>query len=991
MFTAKGCLRMAEKFPPPPPGFPLPPPPPPDSGSDIDEKKEEKTTLEVDNIDKKQNTEPNITPPPLLPPGLTPPPPPPPGLTPPPPPPPGLTPPPPPPPGLTPPPPPPPGLTPPPPPPPELKLPSLSDDLENVDSNNTKLSLSDSEPTESESDDIGFSEPESEGDSELQISNAFSQLLENNEEDTDEEENSDVTNPESKDSLKSLADSLSVFSGDGLQETENIPKSSDSELESMTDSFSIMYGSEDQQFSAGDEPKFSILRPSIEVDSISGDKLHAILKESEESSLNPIGTVRNQSIKGELIVRNASKKHRAWDIEIQLKNTDSTDFGEAIIPIRELDATEEKIIKYSAKGPRMIIMKESIDTDPERNEESSLSLVYLNNPQDILISIELENISSVPLNDVQVTRTMPKSFVHAEDAEYVIEDEMLVWNIGRLNPGEKRPLSLSVSANISSVDKISAGVSTATYSADATISRSKFEKVTSSGRQFSYVNAQEQDRPGVWDCKCVFENKSSFVVALSGATVRLIGRDEPILDVSDIRQDIPPEGRWDSMIKRVESEEQPSFTQEVRYSILPRISVESKGKVSLKEQKLTILDAIVNKRYDKSRIKSYVSSDVEAVITIENTGSAIMNVVRILDDIPGIFNPPSHSQISIEIEGLELKPEQYQVEIINGIQIEEKLISPDSNGHGLRATIGTSAPLGLRPGKTMIIRYPLHAPDPSPQNKLLSAPVKAYFSSERFGPVAERMVKKPPQIRVVHRRRNISTGKEVFPGGGLGKYEIMLMFDNNSDSALEDLALHDVVPGAFSIENSSVRSSLSGEREASTTKESAREGTHVTWAIGRIEKDERIEVVYVIQGDPESEYKMSDVQDFHGATFGDEVDEDPNLPEWVEESTSSTPLSASNDIILYPESKDFEEKSTEEDIDEEESAEKEEETVEEETVEEETVEEETVEEESVEEIVEESKEETTDSTDSIQECPTCGSENPIGSSQCILCGFSFVQ
>ena len=969
---------MAEKFPPPPPGFPLPPPLPPDSGSDGDENKLKKTNPEVENIDENKNQKPNTTP--IS--GLTPPPPP--GLTPPPPPP-GLTPPPPPP-GLTPPPPPPPpGLTPPP--PPGLNLPSLSDDLVNGDSNiNTKSSLSDSEPVESES--------ESKDISDSQISSAFSQLLDDNEEDTNEEENTDVTSTESTDSLKSLADSLSFFSGEELHEKENIPNSSDSELDSMTDSFSIMYGSEDQQFSAGDEPKFSILRPSIEVDSISGDKLHATLKESEESSLNPNGTVRNQSIKGELILRNASKKHRAWDIEIQLKNTDSTDFGEAIIPIRELDATEEKIIKYSAKGPRMIVMTESIDTDPERNEESSLSLVYLDNPQDILISIELENISSVPLNDVQVTRTMPDSFVHAEDAEYVIEDEMLIWNIGRLNPGEKRPLSLSVSANISSVDKISAGISTATYSADATISRSKFEKVTSSGRQFSYVNAQEQDRPGVWDCKCVFENKSSFVVALSGATVRLIGRDEPILDVSDIRQDIPPEGRWDSMIKRVESEEQPSFTQEVRYSILPRISVESKGKVSLKEQKLTILDAIVNKRYDKSRIKSYVSSDIEAVITIENTGSAIMNVVRILDDIPGIFNPPSHSQISIEIEGLDLKPEQYQVEIIKGIQIEEKLISPDSNGHGLRATIGTSAPLGLRPGKTMIIRYPLHAPDPSPQNKLLSAPVKAYFSSERFGPVAERMVKKPPQIRVVHRRRNISTGKEVFPGGGLGKYEIMLMFDNNSDSALEDLALHDVVPGTFSIENSSVRSSLSGEREASTTKESAREGTHVTWAIGRIEKDERIEVVYVIQGDPESEYKMSDVQDFHGATFGEEVDEDPNLPEWVEESISSTPLSANNDVVLYPESKDFEEQPTEEEFVDEQPTEEEtaeEQPTEEETAEEQPTEEEIVDEEPKEEIGEKNKEEISNTTGSVQECPTCGSENPIGSSQCILCGFSFIQ
>ena len=956
---------MSKKTPPPPPGFPPLPPPPPIDDSNDKEIKQKNDDLDIENTDISNITddlstsfESPLSPPseqtPPPPPGLTPPPPP--GFTPPPPP--GFTPPqgltPPPPPGFTPPPgltPPPPGLTPPPP-------PGFTSSISNitVEEDNVNKEIIDSEDNlispSKQTDEAPISDPNSivsDSKSSDDISSSFSQLLDNSEDYNEISTLPDNSEPERKlESLKSLADSLSIFSDESNVDEPYEEESSDSDVESTTDSFSIMFDSDEQQFAVEKETKFSILRPSIEVDSIPGDKLHAILKESEVSSLNPNGSVRNQSIKGELILRNASKKHRAWDIEIQLKNTDSTDFGEAIIPIRELDATEEKIIKYNAKGPRMVIMTESIDTDSERNEESSLSLVYLDNPQDILISIELENVSSVPLNDVQVTRTMPNSFIHAEDAEYVIEDDKLVWNIGRLNPGEKKPLSLSVSASISSVEKISAGICTATYSADATISRSQFEKVTSSGRQFSYVNAKEQDRPGVWDCKCVFENKSSFVVALAGATVRLVGREEPILDVSDIRQDIPPEGRWDSMIKRVESEEQPSFTQEVRYSILPRISIESKGKVSLKEQKLTILDAIINKRYDKSRIKSYISSDVETVITIENTGSAVMNVVRILDDIPGIFKPPSHSQISIEIEGLELKPEQYQVEIINGIQIEEKLVSPDSNGHGLRATIGTSAPLGLRPGKTMIIRYPLHAPDPSPQNKLLSAPVKAYFSSERFGPVAERLVKKPPQIKVVHRRRNISTGKEVFPGGGLGKYEIMLMFDNNSDSALDDLALHDVVPGTFSIEESSVRSSLSGERKASTTKESAREGTHVTWKIGRIEKDERIEVVYVIQGDPESEYKMSDVQDFHGATFGEEVDEVPNLPEWVEESNSNELLNADNDIILYPDSTDFEENIVEENI------------------------------------VEENK-----TINSVQDCPTCGSENPIGSSQCILCGYSF--
>ena len=93
----------------------------------------------------------------------------------------------------------------------------------------------------------------------------------------------------------------------------------------------------------------------------------------------------------------------------------------------------------------------------------------------------------------------------------------------------------------------------------------------------------------------MFENKSSFVVSLSGATVRLIGREEAILDVSDIRQDVPPEGKWDSMVKRLESEEQPSFTQEIRFSILPRVSVQSTGRVELKEQQLTVLDSVLQK------------------------------------------------------------------------------------------------------------------------------------------------------------------------------------------------------------------------------------------------------------------------------------------------------------------------------------------------------------------------------------------------------------
>ena len=67
----------------------------------------------------------------------------------------------------------------------------------------------------------------------------------------------------------------------------------------------------------------------------------------------------------------------------------------------------------------------------------------------------------------------------------------------------------------------------------------------------------------------------------------------------------------------------------------------------------------------------------------------------------------------IEIEGADLSEEQYRIEVINGNQIEEKLISPDNPGHALRITVGTSSRLGLKPGKTMVIRLSAACP-PTP-------------------------------------------------------------------------------------------------------------------------------------------------------------------------------------------------------------------------------------------------------------------------------------
>jgi len=269
----------------------------------------------------------------------------------------------------------------------------------------------------------------------------------------------------------------------------------------------------------------------------------------------------------------------------------------------------------------------------------------------------------------------------------------------------------------------------------------------------------------------------------------------------------------------------------------------------------------------------------------------------------------------------------------------------------------------------LIISYPLHANDPSPKNDRLAAPIRADFSMERFGPVATRYCNRAPLIRVVHRRRRFSTGKEVFPAAGPGRYEILLMFQNDSDSALEDLNLHDVVPGTFTIERSSVRSTLSGERVVDYAKESAREGTAVTWPIGRIEKNERIEVVFEIQGDSESEYKVADAQDYHGATFGDEVDEEPNLPDWVDENARGI-----NSIVLEP-IPEVEFELVEEIIDKDETKLEIHDEVEDfsdlETI----------------SVVDNSP--SINSESNTETCPVCGTEASVGASMCETCSYQF--
>ena len=745
------------------------------------------------------------------------------------------------------------------------------------------------------------------------------------------------------------------------------------------------------------------------VDQIPGDKLEGSLHEVESSTQTVDGDVVEQNVSGLLTINNPSEKDRLWDIDIFLNKLKATDVDNGHMPLQELDAGNDHTMDYSVSGPVMLSVRERFDTKPDRNQEMSTSAVCADEAQSITLELEVENVGPVDLNDVVVTREIPSQMtVTSEGENYSVSKKSLSWTVATLSPGGKRTLPLTADLVTDVIDEVSAGKTSATYTADATLSGMSIVELDAFCRGFSYMDVDEDERPDNWRCQAVFENRSSFAVDLVKLQVKQAGSDSLLFDITDVEKDVHPDGRWESDVVVVPATEEPNFNQELGFTVIPRVTHSTEGSIDLEEYVIKVLEADVNKTYSTEILRTYREANVDAEISIKNTGSATINLMRLTDDVPGIFNSPDTEQVSCAIDGNELVNDQFRIEVREGVTLEETALSPDGTGHTMLLTIGTKGPIGLEPGQEMTISYPLVAPDPSPENDMVAAPMRSDFSAERYGPVATRLLEDVPSIRIIHKRRKFSTGKEVFPAGGSGRYEVLIMFQNRSDSALQDLMIHDIVPSDFEIKDFNIRSD-SGVREAKMEKADDENGIKVSWHIPVIEKDERIEVIYELVGDAGAEYKVSDAQEFHGATFGDELDVDipasePETEPEEEKEEEVVEEAAEEEESVEEDSEEAE--SDDEESDDEEESEDEDDAEEEAESDDDSDDDDSEDsdatmdaalaqitgDDSEDEGESEESEEPAESDSSnadAQVCPICSSENAPGANVCSTCSFDF--
>jgi hypothetical protein len=99
------------------------------------------------------------------------------------------------------------------------------------------------------------------------------------------------------------------------------------------------------------------------------------------------------------------------------------------------------------------------------------------------------------------------------------------------------------------------------------------------------------------------------------------------------------------------AQSKPDFATELAYTILPRASRSTEGSIGLQAKTLQVVEANLEKVYSTSGLRSYRSQKVTACLTLSNNGSSDINLMRITDDVPGLFDAPDVSAMTIKING----------------------------------------------------------------------------------------------------------------------------------------------------------------------------------------------------------------------------------------------------------------------------------------------------------------------------------------------------
>nr|MDO8135108.1 hypothetical protein [Candidatus Njordarchaeum guaymaensis] len=574
------------------------------------------------------------------------------------------------------------------------------------------------------------------------------------------------------------------------------------------------------------------------------------LDEKDDCVIDRDNNVKDLSIKGVLSIKNTSGSYRIYNTYLSVSNRGLTDTAEGRYPVGEIGPEKHWTKDYavSTDAPTLLL-RESIDTNYNEETEGPHRAFYVDKENPTSFKISVRNNLDHDVAKILLKKAMPpelsdvKAEAQSGEVDVSEEDRVIQWTIGGLKPNEDSTLNFKGIVRPGTSQPIKCGLIEVNFRVEGGARAGLELALDSLTKSLSSANICETASAGKWTCEISFSNVSDLVTILDEFTVTgtegTVARFTPGTEVAAGTS-------WTKSIE-FDSREMPELEKSIKFKVGHEIHKGIDGHIVKEDDIIPVGQISCSKKFDPPEIPAYETFNLNAMLTVENLGSAEFDSVKFTDKLPKDYKPP--------------RPENVKATLRNA-SIECKVqMEPEDDDHAKEHTLTITVPSmlaakgGLKPKDKLSVSYPITAIGARPPSETkYPAPlhVTAFCRPPGLGTDADTPSDKPPEILVKYLKR-VLTGATGFESVEEGVYEVTIQVNNKGEAVLENILVEHLVPPDFEFFDYSPKRLVMGEEEAT-------EGKKVKFTIPKMNKGAGETITYRVKGRPGAEYKQTEAR-----------------------------------------------------------------------------------------------------------------------------------
>ncbi len=593
---------------------------------------------------------------------------------------------------------------------------------------------------------------------------------------------------------------------------------------------------------------------------------------------------------GNVSIINNSYKDRMWDTRIQILGSQYTNLDiQNELSLGIFEPQTNKNIRYNISSlddlsdPLKIyesieILNKDIKAVKDFTEipmigQDDRYILLFGQENTVKFLIDLHNQSNYIIKNIHAEKEIPKDFYDLEcssdsKADIKIKNNKLSWNLGELKPGEQRQVIIIAKIIPEKNKQIRTGIITMTYELENYIvSETDIKEFSAYSHAKHVIDVEEKEtEPNQWECSFIFANHSDFTMQLKNVLITDKTRSTKYVDLDMTKEGnkviLRPGETFNTNKWELHEENEPKFSRKLTYSLDYAIERNTNVSLQVEDTTIEVIGFYFEKDISQKEIKSFEESELFNKIIIHNTGIVPIKGIIINETIPEDFKPPIDlAQIKLKNSSGDMKIDDITLKITPQDDDPSKehaleLIINLTNNQ-IRDLIGINGQLELT--------YPIRAMTPD-YNKAYEFPLEVscyYIKNKNLAEIEipeYYVVKnilsdmKKPKIKVTHKRRNLTIGKEIFPGRDADEFAISITMRNNSNVEIKDVLITDTIPDTFELVSSNTENKVSKSKEENEYI--------ISFSIKNVLAYQEKEIMYYLKNKGEEKMSISDLESY---------------------------------------------------------------------------------------------------------------------------------